>query len=73
MGFLNSSLHRTGTASEGNTLAKQSASHGAVQADGLSRDLSETPPQLGLLKRDDHASMALKTAGLDHHPASLSL
>jgi hypothetical protein len=73
MGFLNSSLQRAGTASEGNTLAKQSASHGAVQADGLSRDLSETMPQHGLLKRDDHASMALRTAGLDQHLASLSL
>jgi hypothetical protein len=73
MGFLNSSLQRAGTASEGSTLAKQSANHGAGQADGLSRDLSETMPQLGLLKRDDQASMALKTAGLDHHPAILSL
>ena len=48
---------------------QQAVGHAPAPADVLSCDLAETMPQLGLLKIDDLADMALAAAGLAHQAA----
>jgi len=43
--------------------------HPTGPANGVSGDLAETTPQLGLLQVDDTAGVALGAAVLAHHPA----
>jgi hypothetical protein len=52
---------------------QQAVGHPPAPADALGSNLAETMPQLGLLKIDDLADMALAAAVLAHHTANAPL